>query len=592
LGTKINYMKNKIIFTITFIAFALFLVSPVFADTNINLQIKTNTASIYEGGITVAPCDSEGDGVLKETPYCALVQLEESGVLTTRSDWSGLWVNSINGIINNDGGNGAYWMWLANLNIDTSPTSSYSLSSKQYILQNNDNILFYYNTNPLDVLVDNENPKVGESIIITARELGLDPSWNPVWNKAIMGKVIINGNENELDANGTFLFKIIDDSPFAIKVKKENFIDSKELIISPEKIKRSVGSIGGYIRTPVVEKPFSIDSALSFLAKNQKENGSYGEAIYTDWVSIAVGATNEDIVKSNLVKYFKENNLVSDLITDNQRRAMALMAQGISPYDGTSINYINKIIDGFDGTQFGRPELINDDIFALIVLKNSGYLANDEVILKTINYIITKQLENGSWGGVDITAASIQALRNFLEIEKVTEAIQKAEEYLISTQENDGGFGNSFSTSWVLQALSHNNQIKKAEKYLASKQETDGGVGGIEEEISNRIWATSYAIPAILNKSWDEILIDFPKLIEKEDPIIIKKEEIKEKKIIKSIKVSENKKENLKLSEKTEQKEENQTQIEKNMIKKKNIVSSTFSHLWKKIKSPFIWLFE
>ncbi|MFA5773579.1 MAG: prenyltransferase/squalene oxidase repeat-containing protein [Candidatus Paceibacterota bacterium] len=601
-------MKNKIIFAIMFIAFALSFVLPVFADTKINLQIKTNTQTIYDSEITVTPCDSESDGILKETPYCALAQ---SG---TPSDWTGLWVNSINNIINNDNGNGAYWMWLANLNIDTSPTSPYSLSSKQYILQGNDNILFYYNTNPLDISVDNENPKVGESIKITGKELGLDSSWNPLWNKAIGGKVVINGEEHELNENGEFLFEIINEDSLLIKIKKENFIDSREVTITPEKIRRSSGSrAGSYINTSVIEKSFSVANAILFLSQNQQNDRSYGLPMYTDWVAIAVSAGDNSNLKLSITNYLKSNSINSSILTDNERRAMSLMALGINPYIGTDVNYIKKITDNFDGIQFGDNSLINDDIFALIVLKNAGYTINDEIIIKDINYIISKQFLDGSWGNVDMTSAGIQALRSFENIVLVPESISKAENYLISSQEPDGGFGNSFSTSWALQSLQNNDQILKALKYLTSKQEVDGGMESIDVDINTRIWVTAYVIPAMLHKPWNEILNNFPKEIVLDDSVPTK---IEDKKIIEVPKIKNIRKSNfLKISGslpddgKAGSTSRNSESLSKNLEEKdisvnplsvsaigsnQNNNSGTFFpviyRILQKIRIPFVWL--
>lgn len=501
-------MKNKIILMSVFVFCGIFFSSVAFADTTVNLQIKNGTSTIYDGDITVSPCDSEGDGVLKETPYCAIVQ---SG---TASDWAGLWVNSIGGVLNNDGGNGVYWMWLSNLSIDNCPTCSYSLSGKQYVLQNGDKILFYYNTNPLDISVDKTNPKVGESITIKGKELGLDSSWNPVWNNASNGQVLINGVPNDLDANGELVFNITSGETLSLKIKKSGFIDSKELTVIPEEVKRS-GSSGSYIQNfvapVVIIKSFSVDNAFNFLYSNKASDGFYGSPLYTDWVAVAVGAGGSDEQKNNLIKYLTENNLDSSLVTDNERRAMALMSLGINPYTGTKVNYIKKIVDSFDGTQFGDKDLYNDDIFALVVLKNAGYTTNDEIISKDIKYLIGEQEKDGSWGSIDMTAAYVEAMRGFEKVEGVSDSVSRSENYIISNQKIDGGFENASSTAWVLQSMFSNEQILKAEKYLASKQESDGGVGELKENKDSRVWTTAYAIPAVLHKNWGEILYKFPK---------------------------------------------------------------------------------
>ncbi|MDP4033464.1 MAG: hypothetical protein Q8P60_11535, partial [Pseudorhodobacter sp.] len=148
-----------------------------------------------------------------------------------------------------------------------------------------------------------------------------------------------------------------------------------------------------------------------------------------------------------------------------------------------------------------------------------GYSSSDEIIFEDVKYLLdpSRQPSNGFWESIDMTSAVIQALRGFENITGVPEAISKAENYLISNQGSDNGFGNSFSTSWVLQSLFNNSQILKAENYLALNQQTDGGMEDTTSDISNRIWSTSYAIPAILHKSWKSIMQSFEKPVTQND---------------------------------------------------------------------------
>ena len=276
-------------------------------------------------------------------------------------------------------------------------------------------------------------------------------------------------------------------------------------------------TVGGYIPPIVVNvKSFSIPQAVSFLSIQQKPDGSFGNPLYTDWVAIGLAKVSglADSLKSKLSNYLKNNIFNSSIATDNERHAMALMSLGINPYDGTSVNYIKKITDSFDGTQIGDKSLFNDDIFGIIVLQNAGYNDDDEIIEKTISFIISKQSPDGSWGSVDMTSAGIMALRNFDSISGVSSAISKAENYLLGVQNTSGGFDNPSSTSWATQALSQddslNVQTDKAIEYITTKQQDDGGIEG--SGVDNRVWVTSYAIPAILRLSWSNILQSFDKV--------------------------------------------------------------------------------
>jgi len=292
-----------------------------------------------------------------------------------------------------------------------------------------------------------------------------------------------------------------------------------EIINEAPPIERHVsgGSMASTASVVVVpEKTFSVKNALDFLYKNQKSDKSYGAQMYTDWAAIAISTGDSQIVKSSLVNYFKSNNIDSSMITDYERRAIAMMSLGINPYNGAGVNYIKKIIDSFDGIQFGDKILENDDIFALIVLKNAGYSEKDDIILSDINYLISKQSSDGSFGGIDMTSAFIQAMNRFEKVKGVKDAILKAENYLIQKQEKDGGFGNSFSTSWALQSLGENEKILKAENFLTLKQEIDGGMEEVKGDVDYRVWATAYSIPAVLHKPWSEIMKNFSKPIKKE----------------------------------------------------------------------------
>lgn len=354
------------------------------------------------------------------------------------------------------------------------------------------------------------------------------------WSWSLNDSEAMTGlNQYELQSGDSILLEFID-PPVEIE---------EEIIEEPVHSSHS-GSSGSYIIIPE-KKIFSVPRALEFLSLNQKDNGSFGDVLYTDWVAIGIAGVEDEAntIKNKLYDYLKNYEFQSQIVTDNERHAMALMSLGINPYIGTKIDYIKKITDTFDGTQIGDLSLFNDDIFALIILNKVGYTKNDKIISKIVSYIISKQSQDGSWGSVDMTAVAIQALKNFRELDNVEEAIKNSELYLLSKQMEDGSFGNSFSTSWAIQALkekgSFNLEINKAIEYLSSEQQEDGG---LEKESGNesRIWATAYAIPATQLLSWNDILKSFEKKAEiinekKENvnnisvPVISKKEINKEK---------------------------------------------------------------
>ena len=277
---------------------------------------------------------------------------------------------------------------------------------------------------------------------------------------------------------------------------------------------------GGGGGTSVAHHNMDVNNAFNFLESNQNSDGSFGSSMYTDWAAIAFGASSENSHKDEITAYEKSALDTSSSATDFERHAMALEALGINPYTGTDTNYIQKIIGEFDGTQIGDPSLINDDIFSIFPLIKAGYSSNDSVIQKVVADIISKQNSNGSWvGGVDMTAAAIQALELVPSLPGVSQAISNAKSYLINQQQSDGGFGSSDATSWALGAISAlgdsginwtdggNNPYD----YLYNLQQNDGGIGATSEDLNTRVWATAYAIPAAENRPWSSILNSFSK---------------------------------------------------------------------------------
>ena len=266
----------------------------------------------------------------------------------------------------------------------------------------------------------------------------------------------------------------------------------------------------------------NIPAALSFLTINQNADGSFGAPLLSDWAALAFAATpEEEYGETMLQRYLMSAPFLPGSATDYERRAMALMALKTNPYSGTKTDYINKLLSHFDGSQFGDAALVNDDIFALITLLRVGFGAGDEPVKSAAAFILGRQRDDGSWeGNVDLTAAAIQALMPLASESTVSAALSRAREYLRKMQEDDGGFGNSFSTSWALQAITINGddpsswqsaQGNSPREYLASLQFPDGGWEAPSSDMHTRVWATTYAIPAALGKSWPSLLASFEK---------------------------------------------------------------------------------
>lgn len=319
-----------------------------------------------------------------------------------------------------------------------------------------------------------------------------------------------------VDSNGQAMFTLSATGTYAVAIQEDYNFPSTAFVISEPAPPSNPGGGGGGI----VHFQLNVPPALAYLASQQNTDGSFNAPLYSDWAAIAFAASDPGEAKTKLRDYLLTASPALSNATDYERHAMALMALGINPYSGTSIDYIALITGTFDGAQIGDSNLDNDDIFALFPLLNAGYSANDDIIKKTVAFILSAQTASGSWdGSVDVTAAAIQALSLVPSLPGVPTALTNAENYLRAQQQTNGGFGNSFSTSWTLQAIAALGQSPSSwtssgltpNDYLASLQQSDGGVDASAVSADNRVWASSYAIPGSLGKTWGSLLSSFSK---------------------------------------------------------------------------------
>jgi hypothetical protein len=378
-----------------------------------------------------------------------------------------------------------------------------------------------------------------------------DNTWN-VLSGVTIGVTVPNPNDpwtptvvttQAVDVEGKAVIALADAGEYSVGIAEDFYFPSYAVTVTEPAPVQTGGGGGGSIPTPA----FSVERALLYLYSIQNPDGSFGSDLYTDWVAIAYAASGaSESAKNSLRGYLSSHAQISSLPTDNERRAMAILSLGENPYSFVGLDYISPIISSFDGTQFGDASLVNDDIFALLPLSASGYSASEEMIAKDIQFLVLKQRNDGSWGGsVDLTAAAIQALRAY---NAAPEAVAKAITYLQNSQQSDGGFGSVYSTSWAMQAGAvWIKDGKTPMDYLASMQASDGAAVAGSESVNNRVWATSYAIPAALGKSWSSIMHPVPKPqvsqtvtpstvtaeeVKKEEKIVEKVEEVKPEEIM------------------------------------------------------------
>jgi hypothetical protein len=526
---KITTMKNIIIVSTVLVLWSTSVLADEPAPVSVILRIESATSTLFAGAIAVSPCAASASSTPSASGYCAVGQ---SGLDVSWSSYGGSeFLESISGAGNDYAAN-RYWNWFADLEYGQT-------SLDQHVLVAGEELLITLGKMPLRISVSTTTPEIGATTTVSVEEFGFDDAWNPVWLPAASASIVWYGESLPVNSAGIRELVATSTSPFGLLAIKEGFVDSAAISLSPTAAVVSTTTATttattddlstGPVASPEPEAPSrsgggssvasrhspDVSRALQFLAAQQEADGSFGGDMYTDWAAIALADGSEDRARDKITDYLREDRITSSNVTDYERRAMALEALGINPYTGTSVNYIQKIADAFDGTQIGSSNLVNDDVFALFPLISAGYRTSDDIIEKTAAFIISEQEGNGSWkGSVDMTAAAIQALVLVKSLPEVNGSIAKAREYLQSRQRSDGGFGSGFSTSWALQAIyalgeSGSDWLKNdktPEDYLYSLQQGDGGMEAVSTDASTRIWATAYAIPATLHAPWSSIL--------------------------------------------------------------------------------------
>lgn len=517
--------RFKKIFSIAVVLFGIlpFTASADITPIPIHFTVVTNDAILFDADITVSECfDTETGTTTSVNAFCAIEQTASTSLWTLATTWYSFG-RSLDGIntYTADFVNNRYWIYYT----DGAPGFT---SLNTHTLTEGEHLTLAYGINPLRITAASSSPEVGTTTMLTGE------FFDPIlfdWILATGTTFTINGEATSSEENGTLSFIPSTTTPYVISLARDGYIKSAPVSLTPYVSDTSSTTATSSDPTPAPspsqggsatpEATHTIDTgkAVAFLRSLQSADGSFGVALYTDWVAIGLsGVSGADDIRAKLVSYMKTNTDPGSLLTDLERRAMALEALGIDPSLGTSRDYIKEMLLGFDGTQWGNVNEVNDDIFALIPLMHAGYSTSDDAVMKTVATIVAAQSSTGSWGSIDLTAAGITALAPAASLPGVVDAIAKAKAYLHSAEGTDGGFGSSFATSWVLQAISGEDLAqnwmkngKTPQDYLWLLQQADGGIESSTVDTQSRVWATAYAIPAASGKDWNALLGVYPR---------------------------------------------------------------------------------
>lgn len=234
------------------------------------------------------------------------------------------------------------------------------------------------------------------------------------------------------------------------------------------------------------------------------------------WVTMALSALGE----TNLnLDYLKE--VSGTQATDYEKTILALVAAKANPHTFGNIDYVTKLKSFYSSSQIGQENLLNDDIWGIIALSAAGEEKNSTEINGAKNFLLTNQNQDGGWGyGVGTasdtndTAAAIMALLE-TDINKEDAVIVKAINYLKSQQNDDGGFpyisgseSDSGSDAWIISAvykleqnpLAWTKNNKNPIEHLKSLETSNGAFLWIASNPTTYTAMTAFAAIALAEK--------------------------------------------------------------------------------------------
>lgn len=328
-----------------------------------------------------------------------------------------------------------------------------------------------------------------------------------------------------------------EDGSVEVKIKETNLVLENGVANTPGEFKvvyvatdKNGASVTKEIKITVIEKEedssivepaISIkDAMVSSAAWIIKNNPSpkFGD----EWDIFSLARSGEQIPRRYFDNYYKEvektviekqGNLTRNKYSEYSRTILALTAIGKDPTDVGGYNLVEKLYDIDKVALQG----INGVIWALIALDSQNYEIPEGVNNsreQMINYLLDNQLEDGGLalsgnkGDVDITAMALQSLANYKDQPKVAACIEKAMNFLSSSQKENGGYdswgtANVESAAQVLVALSvleidpKNDEFVKNGNWIVSNIMTfaseDGGFKHVLNGDSDQI-ATQQAL--------------------------------------------------------------------------------------------------
>ncbi|MBR7552863.1 DUF4430 domain-containing protein [Allobacillus sp. GCM10007491] len=273
----------------------------------------------------------------------------------------------------------------------------------------------------------------------------------------------------------------------------------------------------------------AIDSASQYILT---------KGVKSDWEAIAIARTSHEIPEEyNRIFHQNlqdqvidrlENNRIK--ITDIERLTIAAVALDLNPQNINGFNLIEKIYNSpihVSGTDTMTLQGNNGLAFALIALDTLGFEIPSDAKWNRqaiIDKLLASQNSDGSWplneyfasSDIDITGMVITGLSQYTDNPEVSNALERAIEWLTEQQLDNGGFFagdfvggvTSETTSQVIIGLSSygidasGNQFTKNKNslvdHLLTYQNDDGGFKHTQEDSRSDVMATEQALQALI----------------------------------------------------------------------------------------------
>ncbi|MGF1868899.1 carboxypeptidase regulatory-like domain-containing protein [Photobacterium indicum] len=249
-----------------------------------------------------------------------------------------------------------------------------------------------------------------------------------------------------------------------------------------------------------------LSAGYQWLASQQQTDGSFkaDKSVATNEQALAEAVYSLSI--SDNGSLVDRNAAISRLVVNKywSAEAIALYSQ-ISSESDKGVLLKNLLLkrqhaNGGFGSFDGYDSTVIDTAFALIALSNFN-VADRQIVGSSIQYLLNTQQPDGSFrqsesnhSSLYLTAVFSKALQLYMFEYQVGTAIEKANTFLTDNQLSSGGWGESWVTSTILQALipvlTDNTQYTKSLDQLANEQDESGSWYG-------DVYTTALALQAL-----------------------------------------------------------------------------------------------